>query len=295
MMNDAAAQFWLAVTNALAEKNPDKKCQLVNQLMATDWQWDLLNQEENYPIVTPQNELVGIPDKPVLVAPQDVPKRSFVTPEGYAATFHAIAHIEFNAINLGLDAAWRFGLAAQQQLGEGIAFVKNWLRIAHEETYHFGLVNQHLQTLGYQYGDFEAHTGLWEMAQATAHDIWQRMALVPRVLEARGLDATPPLREKMAQRKDFRAVEILNIILNDEISHVAIGNHWYHALSAKRNLDPLTSFSDLLRQYRIVIFKGVVNTDARLQAGFTQFELDWIKEIEDSLKAERQKVALNQQ
>ena len=220
-------------------------------------------------------------------APQDVPKRAFASAEGYAATFHAIAHIEFNAINLGLDAAWRFGRAAQQQLGQGIAFVKDWLKVAHEETYHFSLVKQHLASLGYQYGDFEAHAGLWEMAQATAHDIWQRMALVPRVLEARGLDATPPLREKMAQRKDMRAVEILTIILNEEIGHVAIGNHWYHALCQQRHLDPLTSFSDLLRQYRIVIFKGVINTDARLQAGFTQFELDWIKEIEESLKRER--------
>ena len=148
-------------------------------------------------------------------------------------------------------------------------------------------MKQHLASLGYQYGDFEAHAGLWEMAQATAHDIWQRMALVPRVLEARGLDATPPLREKMAQRKDMRAVEILTIILNEEIGHVAIGNHWYHTLCQQRHLDPLTSFSDLLRQYRIVIFKGVINTDARLQAGFTQFELDWIKEIEESLKRER--------
>ncbi|MFU2123440.1 ferritin-like domain-containing protein [Gallibacterium anatis] len=279
--------FWQAITTALSEKDPQRKCDLVNQLMAQDWQWQLLENIDNYPIVTPNDDIVGIPDKPTLVAPQDVPKRAFASAEGYAATFHAIAHIEFNAINLGLDAAWRFGRAAQQQLGQGIAFVKDWLKVAHEETYHFSLVKQHLASLGYQYGDFEAHAGLWEMAQATAHDIWQRMALVPRVLEARGLDATPPLREKMAQRKDMRAVEILTIILNEEIGHVAIGNHWYHTLCQQRHLDPLTSFSDLLRQYRIVIFKGVINTDARLQAGFTQFELDWIKEIEESLKRER--------
>ena len=214
-----------------------------------------------------------------------MPKRSFATEEGYAATLHAIAHIEFNAINLGLDAAWRFGCNAQEELGEGLAFVKDWLRVAREESTHFSLVNEHLKTLGYQYGDFEAHAGLWEMAQATAHDIWERMALVPRVLEARGLDATPVLQEKIAQRKDFAAVNILDIILRDEIGHVYIGNHWYHALSKKRGLDAMKCFTELLHKYRIVIFKGVINTDARIQAGFTQHELDWIYEVEQTLKS----------
>lgn len=169
-----------------------------------------LAELSDFPEVTPQMDLAGIPEKPLLVAPKDVPKRSFATEEGYAATLHAIAHIEFNAINLGLDAAWRFGRNAQQELGEGMAFVRDWLRVAREESTHFSLVNAHLKTLGYQYGDFEAHAGLWEMAQATAHDIWERMALVPRVLEARGLDATPILQEKNCTtkrygcRQDFR-------------------------------------------------------------------------------------------
>ncbi len=244
-----------------------------------------LAELSDFPEVTPEMDLAGIPEKPLLVAPKDVPKRSFATEEGYAATLHAIAHIEFNAINLGLDAAWRFGRNAQQELGEGMAFVKDWLRVAREESTHFSLVNTHLQTLGYQYGNFEAHAGLWEMAQATAHDIWERMALVPRVLEARGLDATPMLQEKIAQRKDMAAVKILGVILTDEIGHVYIGNHWYHALSAKRGLDAMKSFTELLHKYRIVIFKGVINTDARLQAGFTQHELDWIYEVEQTLKS----------
>ncbi|TCJ98641.1 uncharacterized ferritin-like protein (DUF455 family) [Volucribacter psittacicida] len=281
--------FWDNVISALSEIDPKQKVCLVNQLYDQLLPSISLQQLDDFPEVTPSQEIAGFPNKPTLVAPKDVPKRSFATQEGYAVTLHAIAHIEFNAINLGLDAAWRFGRVAQQELNQGQAFVKDWLRVAKEEALHFTLINEHLKTLGYQYGDFEAHAGLWEMAQATAFDIWRRMALVPRVLEARGLDATPILQEKIAQRKDFAAVDILDIILRDEIGHVAIGNHWYHTLSKKRGLDPMKSFSDLLHQYRIVIFKGVINTDARIQAGFSQYELDWIKEIEDSFKIQQLK------
>lgn len=278
-------EFWHKVTEALNETDPQTKCVLVNRLYDEILPTIALSHIDDFPQVSVEQNVAGFPSKPILVAPKDVPKRSFATEEGYAATLHAIAHIEFNAINLGLDAAWRFGRNAQEELGDGLAFVKDWLRVAREESTHFSLVNEHLKTLGYQYGDFEAHAGLWEMAQATAHDIWERMALVPRVLEARGLDATPVLQEKIAQRKDFSAVEILNIILRDEIGHVYIGNHWYHALSKKRGLDAMKCFTELLHKYRIVIFKGVINTDARIQAGFTQHELDWIYEVEQTLKS----------
>ncbi|OOF86947.1 ferritin-like domain-containing protein [Rodentibacter ratti] len=282
-------EFWHKVTEALQETDPNIKCTLVNQLYDEILPTISLTEIDNFPQINIKQNIAGFPVKPILVAPKDVPKRSFATKEGYAATLHAIAHIEFNAINLGLDAAWRFGRKAQEELGEGLAFVRDWLRVAREESTHFSLINEHLKTLGYQYGDFEAHAGLWEMAQATAHDIWERMALVPRVLEARGLDATPVLQEKIAQRKDFAAVDILEIILRDEIGHVYIGNHWYHALSEKRGLDAMKCFTELLHKYRIVIFKGVINTDARIQAGFTQYELDWIYEVEQTLKSYIQK------
>ncbi|OOF63151.1 ferritin-like domain-containing protein [Rodentibacter pneumotropicus] len=278
-------EFWHKVTEALQETNPSIKCTLVNQLYDETLPTISLTKIDDFPQIGVKQNIAGFPATPILVAPKDVPKRSFATQEGYAATLHAIAHIEFNAINLGLDAAWRFGRNAQGELGEGLAFVKDWLRVAREESTHFSLINGHLKTLGYQYGDFEAHAGLWEMAQATAHDIWERMALVPRVLEARGLDATPVLQEKIAQHKDFAAVDILDIILRDEIGHVYIGNHWYHALSAKRGLDAMKCFTELLHKYRIVIFKGAINTDARIQAGFTQCELDWIYEVEQTLKS----------
>lgn len=277
-------QLWDKVTQALKEKDPEQKCQHVNELYTALLPHIEQCELNDFPIVKRDEEIAAFPDKPRLVPPHSVPKRSFATQEGYAATLHAIAHIEFNAINLGLDAAWRFAREAEKELGQGLPFMRDWLRVAYEESLHFTLVNNHLKTLGYEYGDFEAHAGLWEMAQATAHDIWERMALVPRVLEARGLDATPVMQEKIAQRKDFEAVKILDIILRDEIGHVSIGNHWYHALSAKRGLDAMQCFTDLLHKYRIVIFKGAINTDARIQAGFTQFELDWIYEIEQTLK-----------
>ncbi|PJG83400.1 ferritin-like domain-containing protein [Caviibacterium pharyngocola] len=277
--------LWDLVIEALKETDPAEKCRLVNSLYDDILPHIQFNETEDFPQVVPTQDIAGIPPKPHLVAPKDVPKRSFASEEGYAATLHAIAHIEFNAINLGLDAAWRFGRAAQQELGEGAVFVRDWLRVAREESTHFTLINQHLITLGYQYGDFEGHAGLWEMAQATAHDIWERMALVPRVLEARGLDATPVLQEKIAQRKDFAAVRILDIVLRDEIGHVSIGNHWYHALSKQRGLDAMECFGELLRKYRIVIFRGAINTNARLQAGFTQYELDWIAQIEQTIKS----------
>ena len=173
--------FWQQVETALKTANPQEKCRLVNDLYDNLLPQIQLIKLEDFPEVVPQDNIAAFPEKPLLVAPKDVPKRSFATEEGYAATLHAIAHIEFNAINLGLDAAWRFGRNAQEELGNGLAFVKDWLRVAREESTHFSLVNEHLKTLGYQYGDFEAHAGLWEMAQATAHDIWERMALVPRV------------------------------------------------------------------------------------------------------------------
>ncbi|OOF49374.1 hypothetical protein BKK54_08750 [Rodentibacter genomosp. 1] len=282
-------EFWHKVTEALQETDPNTKCTFVNQLYDEILPTISLLEINDFPQISVEQNIARFPSTPILVAPKDVPKRSFASKEGYAATLHAIAHIEFNAINLGLDAAWRFGRNAQEELGEGQAFVKDWLRVAREESTHFSLINEHLKTLGYQYGDFEAHAGLWEMAQATAHDIWERMALVPRVLEARGLDATPVLQEKIAQRKDFAAVDILDIILQDEIGHVYIGNHWYHALSEKRGLDAMKCFTELLHKYRIVIFKGVINTDARIQAGFTQYELDWIYEVEQTLKSYIQK------
>jgi len=188
------------------------------------------------------------------------------TTEGRAALIHALAHIEFNAINLALDAIWRFS-------GMPHEYYLDWLHVATEEALHFSLLDAHLQTLGYRYGDFPAHNGLWEMAEKTADDVLARIALVPRTLEARGLDASPPLRAKLAQAGDQAAAEILDIILRDEIGHVAIGNRWYNWLCAMRGFDPVSTYALLAAQYKAPALRGPFNLDARRAAGFSETEL----------------------
>ena len=211
----------------------------------------------------------GRPEKPLLVSPMQVPRRRLGSREGHAAMIHAITHIEFNAINLALDAAHRFA-------GMPVAYYADWLRVAAEEAHHFALLSQHLVSLGYAYGDFEAHAGLWEMAQKTTHDPLHRMALVPRVLEARGLDATPAITQKLQQIGDIRAVDILGIIAHDEIGHVAVGSRWFAFLCTQRGLDPAVTFRDVLREYDIPPPRLPINLAARRQGGFSELELAWL-------------------
>lgn len=208
----------------------------------------------------------GRPSKPNLVPPREVKKRSMRTTEGRAALIHALTHIEFNAINLALDAIWRFNNMPEQ-------YYADWLKVAAEEAYHFSLLNAHLQTLGYEYGNFSGHSSLWEMVERTKGDVLARMALVPRTMEARGLDACPALRNKLAQAKDMAAAEIIDIILHDEIGHVAIGNHWYNWLCQQRDLAPIETFEALCQQYNAPKLRPPFNMDARRQAGFTEDEL----------------------
>ena len=196
--------------------------------------------------------------------------RSPFTIEGRAALLHAIAHIEFNAINLALDAVWRFH-------GMPLEFYRDWLQVASEEALHFGLLRAHLQAQGYDYGAFDAHDGLWLMAQRTAHDVVARMALVPRTLEARGLDATPPLQAKLARAGDSRAVEILDVILRDEVGHVAIGNRWYRWLCQRDKHDPVALYPELVRRYEAPRLRPPFNHEARRAAGFTDEELSQLR------------------
>jgi uncharacterized ferritin-like protein (DUF455 family) len=203
------------------------------------------------------------------VPAKEVPTRSPFTLEGRAALLHAICHIEFNAINLALDAVWRFdGMPAE--------FYLDWLKVASEEGLHFSLLQTHLQSLGHEYGDFAAHDGLWSMCERTAHDIVARMALVPRTLEARGLDATPPIQAKLTRAGDVRAVEILDIILRDEVGHVAIGNRWFHHLCQARGLDATTLYPILVQQYQAPRLKPPYNVEARRKAGFTDAEMRFL-------------------
>jgi uncharacterized ferritin-like protein (DUF455 family) len=210
--------------------------------------------------------LPGRPERPHLVSPAKLPRRSPFTPEGRAALLHAVAHIEFNAIDLACDAIWRFPDLPQ-------AYYLDWARVAAEEALHFSLLNDHLATLGHAYGDFDAHDGLWTMAQRTAHDLLARLALVPRVLEARGLDATPPMQAKLARAGDHRAVEILDVILRDEVGHVAVGNRWYRHVCAAAGVDPILHEVQLTMQYNAPRPQPPYNLSARRAAGFDEAEI----------------------
>ena len=216
--------------------------------------------------------LPGHPQRPVLRHHTEVARRSPATLEGRITLMHAIAHIEFNAINLALDIIWRFP-------GMPDDFYYDWLQVAREEAYHFSLVRGHLAASGYQYGDFAAHNGLWEMAEKTSDDILARLALVPRTLEARGLDVSPAIQAKLRAANDSRGVEILDIILRDEIGHVKTGNRWYLYCCKQQNQDPVAAYATLIDSYRISKPRGPFNVQARMAAGFTQADIDWLNSL----------------
>lgn len=254
-----------AALEILAITDPQIKVCRTFQLL-NDYQQQSLNLNTTAIFDGTNLDLPGRPEKPELVPPLDVPKRKMDTIDGRASLLHSLAHIEFNAINLALDAIWRFSNMPEQ-------YYADWLRVAKEEAYHFTLVNEYIQSFGYSYGAFQAHNSLWEMVERTQDSVIARMALVPRTMEARGLDAVPMIRERFKQIKDVRAVEILDIILHDEIGHVFVGNHWFNFLCDKAGLSPISAYRDLAKQYRAPKLRGPFNHEARKQAGFTVEEL----------------------
>jgi len=222
-------------------------------------------------------ELPGRPDKPELVDPRKVGKRSIKSTEGRVVLAHAVAHIEFNAINLALDAAYRF---RNMPLG----YYKDWMRVAKEEAEHFTLMTDYLQAHNHQYGDFSAHNGLWEMALKTDHSVLERMALVPRVLEARGLDVTPGMIKKLEQAGDQAFVECLEVIYREEIGHVAIGSRWFQYSCELEGVNARETFIDLLKEHMNNGLKGPFDEWSRLQAGFSEEEMLDIKNLENGIK-----------
>ncbi|WP_047248252.1 ferritin-like domain-containing protein [Chromobacterium subtsugae] len=220
----------------------------------------------------------GRPARPELVHPAKVPRRGLSTPHGHAALLHAIAHIEFNAVNLALDAAWRF-----REMPDD--FVGDWLQVAAEEAKHFRLLQRRLLDLGFAYGDFPAHDGLWAMSRRTDHDALARMALVPRVLEARGLDVTPGIQRRLARIGDDASVAVLDVILREEVGHVRIGNRWFCELCRQRGLEPQAAFRGLLEAYAMPHRPGQYNLAAREAAGFFADELQALAALDDSSAA----------
>ncbi len=204
--------------------------------------------------------------RPLLVPHTQLKSKSMATPEGRAMLVHSIAHIELNAIDLALDVVWRFA-------GMPESFYTDWVRIAQEEAKHFSLLRQHLLDLGFDYGDFPAHNTLWDMAERTQGDILARIGIVPRTMEARGLDASPGVKNKLLSVGDHRAGEILDIILEDEIGHVAAGNRWYRYVCTQRGLDPVRTYAELIAQYDAPKLRPPFNMTARRLAGFEDAEL----------------------
>lgn len=214
----------------------------------------------------------GIPDKPQLVRPAEVPRRGLGSKAGRAALIHAITHIEFNAINLAWDAVYRFRDLPRR-------YYSDWIQVASEEASHFEMLSTRLQSIGYHYGDFPAHNGLWTMAQKTAHDAMVRMALVPRVLEARGLDVTPGMIERLKQVGDHETVALLEIILRDEIGHVEIGSRWFRHFCDARKIDPEITFRELISAYFAGELRGPFDYELRQQAGFSEQELELLTKL----------------
>ncbi|MES2858430.1 MAG: ferritin-like domain-containing protein [Pseudomonadota bacterium] len=209
----------------------------------------------------------GRPATPRLVHPRDLPRRGFGSNEGRAAFIHAVAHIEFNAIDLAWDAVYRFrGMPAD--------YYADWISVASDEARHFTMLRARLRELGYDYGDFDAHNGLWEMAEKTAHDGLARMALVPRVLEARGLDVTPGMIVKLRALGDHATADILAVILQEEVAHVAAGSRWFRWHCARVGVEPNARFRGLLGEYATGVLHKPFNMEARARAGFDVEELE---------------------
>lgn len=256
-MADAISAFYAA----LIECDPARKCARVAALGEAD----LAPLSQAGDTAEDATQVPGRPLRPRLIHPSKVPHRGLGSLEGRAALIHAVTHIEFNAINLALDACWRFR-------GLPTAYYRDWLSVAQDEARHFQLLSARLAELGYGYGDFDAHNGLWEAAEKTAHDVLVRMALVPRVLEARGLDVTPGMIRRLTELRDADTVRLLEVILDEEVRHVAIGTRWFRHFCDLRGLEPASTFRDLLAAHDMRI-RPPLNHDARRRAGFSDGEM----------------------
>jgi len=253
------------VLSALLESDLNRKIQKVYEIFNHSTEHNLsLTQIEITRIKDP-----GRPLKPELVRFQGVPKRDS-SDLGMIKTIHAICHIEFNAINLALDAAYRF-----QEMPK--KFFLDWIKVAKEEATHFELIRNYLNELSYEYGDFNAHGGLWRMTYETDYDVLARMALVPRVLEARGLDVTPGIQKKFQNSKYKKMSDILDIIYRDEIGHVKIGNRWFSYLCKQRDIDPLMTFKSLVQKHIGHELRGPFNIEARKLSEFSEKELNFLE------------------
>lgn len=216
------------------------------------------------PLDTPVPDRPGRPEKPELIPPRQMPKRALTTDKGRIALLHAIAHIELNAVDLALDIVARFATGPVPN-----SFFDGWMKVAFEEAKHFRMVRDRLRQLGADYGDLPAHDGLWQAAHDTRNDLTARLAVVPLILEARGLDVTPALQAKMREAGDLESAAVLDVIYEDEKGHVAVGAKWFRFLCARQKKDPAAAFQALVRANFRGPLKAPFNDIARAEAGLT--------------------------
>ena len=272
-MSEPTVDFEAKVFAALKAREAGEKLEIVQRLLeAGSFSGDRHAADR-------EMALPGYPDRLRLVDPREVPRHSLGTVEGRACFLHAIAHIEFNAINLALDAVYRFG-------GLPDDYYRDWLEVARDEARHHAMLEGRLGELGYRYGDFLAHNGLWDVACRTAHDLVSRMAMVPCVMEARGLDVTPGMIRRFRNSGDDRSAALLGTILEEEERHVAIGVSWYRWACGKRGLDPVPTFFSLLKTYLPRRLSEPLNIDRRRAAGFDDA---WLRQLESAARPVRGK------
>ncbi len=276
-MSHQQRSIYDAVHDCLMQSDVETKLRDTHQLHV-DWQAGKLSRQVDAKPVQ-AIPAPGRPAKPELVHPRKVKQRKLTSPAGRMALLHAVSHIEFNAINLALDAAYRFRDMPDE-------YYADWLKVASEEAYHFGLMRDRMALLDGAYGDMPAHNGLWEQACKTDYDVLVRMALVPRVLEARGLDVTPPMIEKLRVVGDDETIAVLEIILRDEIGHVQVGSHWYRYCCELEGLEPEAHFRTLLREVMKAPLRGPFYEEGRLLAGFSAEEMEQLRLLEENWVAE---------
>ncbi|NJD05775.1 MAG: ferritin-like domain-containing protein [Methylococcaceae bacterium] len=241
----------------------DRKVELTLQA-ADDWRnhrLDLNRSSDPLPI-----EALRLPPRPEQVEPRMLRKRKLASAEGRLALLHAVAHIEFSAIQLAWDHLYRFSGMPQ-------AYYADWLGVAEDEARHFLMIRERLRSLGADYGDLPAHGGLWGLARETAADVLARMALLPRFMEARGLDVTPGIMQRLEAAGDAESVACLQLILDEEVGHVALGSRWFGWECQRRGLVPETAYVELVERHLRGQIRGPFNDDLRRRAGFSDDEL----------------------
>lgn len=264
-MTDPAASLQLAVAAALTEKVPSAKAAATRNLAK---RWGDGDLALNFPLDQWPDPATRA--RPPLAAPGSVPKRRLGTPAGKIALLHAVGHIELNAIDLALDIVGRF--TSQLPSREQRAFVNDWLSVADDEARHFTLVSNRLEEMGAAYGDLPAHSGLWDAASRTADDLLARLAIAPMVLEARGLDVTPGMIERLTRVGDHDSVAVLKIIYEEEVGHVGTGTKWFRKICSHRGLEPDATFAEMVGQHFPGGLKTPFNHPARAQS---EFPRDW--------------------